>query len=313
MTRTSDHRKPASQKMDLLLRVARDEGLSPQASRVATVLALGYFNDEKGYAYPAIETLAGELGISDDTVGRALKALEKAGHLRIVVEPGRRTNRYLLDLASTGRGQRARPCRDSGPAGDPETPATMRGIDDGNPRTRAEYNGGETPAPMRGFDSKTPATVRQKPPHPCGPTLIQGTLLAGGALKAPPPLTEVDLPTSVDEARKVSTDLRQVAAGQRQALEAPASSFDDDALLSGWMPSLLQWFPSIDLTDPDLRTAFLRAASRADDPSHLLIGANNHVAEGSDPTVTAADLARWLDIDAWRNFPAAVLAEGGDA
>lgn len=88
-------------KFEWLNQIAADGELPPNACRVAVRLA-HYHDRDKGYAWPGIERLAGELGIkSPNTVRAAVKALEKRGHLAVEWSAGgpKQTHRFVPILA----------------------------------------------------------------------------------------------------------------------------------------------------------------------------------------------------------------------
>lgn len=75
-------------------------GVSPKARLVAVAVA-DTVNDEQGYGYPSVETLARRAGLSRTSIFRALNELEAAGVLRRVqrFSEGRKTtSAYLWDL-----------------------------------------------------------------------------------------------------------------------------------------------------------------------------------------------------------------------
>ncbi len=100
-------------------------GVSPQAIRVFALLACRYA-DRSGVAFPSRRRLAGDLGISTDSIDRAIKELEAAGALSIekrTAENGKPdTNIYRLrfsmpdsriDAAKDGRKSAAKDGRKS--------------------------------------------------------------------------------------------------------------------------------------------------------------------------------------------------------
>jgi hypothetical protein len=77
-----------------LSQVARDDGLPPTAARLAIILS-SYVNRESGDAWPAVPTLARNLGVVENSVRKALRAMVAAGHLEIDAGGGRAaTHRY---------------------------------------------------------------------------------------------------------------------------------------------------------------------------------------------------------------------------
>lgn len=59
-----------------------DKNITSNEFRVYSYLLLRH-NEEKGYAYPAIETIADRIGVSQATVKRSIKKLEKLGYIEI--------------------------------------------------------------------------------------------------------------------------------------------------------------------------------------------------------------------------------------
>jgi hypothetical protein len=82
-----------------LLQVAKDAKLSDSCCRLANVLALKYMNRIKRCAWPAVPTLAKDLGVTTRAVSNQIRRLVEAGHLRVHRDPGRgHSNIYRLDL-----------------------------------------------------------------------------------------------------------------------------------------------------------------------------------------------------------------------
>ncbi|HML44658.1 MAG TPA: hypothetical protein PKE13_17280 [Hyphomicrobium zavarzinii] len=78
--------------------VAADFTLPAASVRVAVYLA-HMINAKTAAAWPAIQTIAAALTVSQSTVRNGLRSLESGGHLRIVLGGGRnRTNRYVAIL-----------------------------------------------------------------------------------------------------------------------------------------------------------------------------------------------------------------------
>jgi hypothetical protein len=93
-----------------LSQVARDDGLPPTAARLAIVLS-SYVNRESGDAWPAVPTLARNLGVVENSVRKALRAMVAAGHLEIDAGGGRAaTHRYRPVLKDALPGEK--PCTD---------------------------------------------------------------------------------------------------------------------------------------------------------------------------------------------------------
>jgi DNA-binding FadR family transcriptional regulator len=72
-----------------LAQVARDNGLPAAAPRLAITLS-NYINRATGDAWPSVPRLAGDLGVSENTVRSATKALVERGHLDMEAGGGRR-------------------------------------------------------------------------------------------------------------------------------------------------------------------------------------------------------------------------------
>ncbi len=63
------------------------------------LLAIADFADDKGMAWPAVETLATKIRMSERYVHRLIKDMEKAGEIRIDYKAGKNgTNRYWIIL-----------------------------------------------------------------------------------------------------------------------------------------------------------------------------------------------------------------------
>ena len=81
-------------KFRALQAMAKDKSLTSAEVRLGIVL-LGYFNAERGYAWPSNETLAQELGIHRTTVTSAWQGLRAKGYFIVQENKGRgTTNRY---------------------------------------------------------------------------------------------------------------------------------------------------------------------------------------------------------------------------
>jgi hypothetical protein len=72
----------------------------PLALRLACALS-GYFNSETGEAWPAKETLAGELGATERGVRKAVAALVVRGHLDVTAGGGREITKRYRSLSKT--------------------------------------------------------------------------------------------------------------------------------------------------------------------------------------------------------------------
>lgn len=88
-----EKRSFASWKFDLLDALAVDRRLSPLHFRVAYCL-LQFMNSRTGRIYPGQDLLAARLGVSVDTIQRAIKGLAKAGWLTVWRPTRHRTNEY---------------------------------------------------------------------------------------------------------------------------------------------------------------------------------------------------------------------------
>ena len=85
------------QRLEWLKRVARDKEVSPNAARLATVVCLVYLNAKSGMAWPSLETLADDVGLSVRHVQRLVRRLERLGYLGITTSTGRgRANVYRI-------------------------------------------------------------------------------------------------------------------------------------------------------------------------------------------------------------------------
>jgi hypothetical protein len=91
-----------------LQQVAADADLPPLASRVAIMLATRYFNRESRSAWPAIATLAVDLGAAPRSIQRTIAALAPR-HLSVATGGGRSsTNEYRWRIEGSGRDEKPR-------------------------------------------------------------------------------------------------------------------------------------------------------------------------------------------------------------
>jgi hypothetical protein len=97
--------KFTADKLAWLEQIACDPDLSILAKAVAMVIAVRYLNRESGDAWPAVETLATDVGRGKTQIHEALKALELRGHLQITLTAGGKgqTNRYRPFLKTGGQ------------------------------------------------------------------------------------------------------------------------------------------------------------------------------------------------------------------
>ena len=87
-----------AQKLRWLEQVARDADLRPSAARLAIVMS-GLINRETGDAWPSIDHLAAELGMSRRGVQKAVESLVERGYLERDLGGGRKlSNRYKLRI-----------------------------------------------------------------------------------------------------------------------------------------------------------------------------------------------------------------------
>jgi DNA-binding MarR family transcriptional regulator len=90
----------AQDKLQWLLLVTLDKRAS-SALRVATLLATKYLNRESGEAWPALETIAQDLGVDRKTASRAVDRLVSLVYLSKEPGGGRRcSNRYRLSFSN---------------------------------------------------------------------------------------------------------------------------------------------------------------------------------------------------------------------
>jgi hypothetical protein len=143
-------------KLTWLEQVARDDALTPTASRVAVVLATRFINRERGYAWPSIPTLAGVLAVSENTLRAALRALAAAGHLLIQTGGGRAaSNRYRWIIRRADRAEAVAPGSDVNPA---NSCAETLQVSEGEPLDGTPLNEGEPPSPPSAAEDR-----RQRP------------------------------------------------------------------------------------------------------------------------------------------------------
>jgi hypothetical protein len=141
-----------SDRFSWLNQVATDRSLPPSAARVAIVLG-GYVNRVSGDAWPSVETLSASLGIVENCVRKALKAMVRNGHLTVDTGGGRKsTNRYRPVVKDQSN--------------DDEKPRTdVRGFGEEKPRTDVRGLEKET---LHGR-SQNPARAFTKPCTPVHP------------------------------------------------------------------------------------------------------------------------------------------------
>jgi len=98
-----DHNKIAAAKRrrEFEEKIDRDERLTAATRTVGREL-LRWVNSRHGYAWPAAETLAKKLGLSERTVRRGMKQLQKYGYFACERRPGRPTlSRPIRELPRT--------------------------------------------------------------------------------------------------------------------------------------------------------------------------------------------------------------------
>jgi hypothetical protein len=83
-------------KFKWLSQVAQDASLPALAARIAIRIADEYFNFEKGYAWPAVSTLARWLGKSENPIRNALSVMASTGHIKLRTTSGGRKQTHRI-------------------------------------------------------------------------------------------------------------------------------------------------------------------------------------------------------------------------
>jgi hypothetical protein len=102
-----------ARKFQWIDQIAADGELPPHAARLAIVL-LRYVNRKTGDAWPAIPTLAAAMGMVENSVRNALRAMVTNGHLAVDAGGGRgATNRYrwLIKSDNGAKNSAVKPCK----------------------------------------------------------------------------------------------------------------------------------------------------------------------------------------------------------
>ena len=84
-----------------------DPRLSRADQSVLTVIILRYFNDDKRAAWPALDTLAIDTGLSRRSLSRAVSSLQTAGYLVVKAGAGTRSSNYQLGTRYRGEAYQA--------------------------------------------------------------------------------------------------------------------------------------------------------------------------------------------------------------
>ncbi len=146
------------EKFAWLDQVAADSALPAHAARLAVVF-LRYVNRATGDAWPAIPTLASALGMVENSVRNALRAMVANGHLAIEAGGGRgATNRYCWIIKSAEQTKKApvKPCK-----------AVKDNWKD-KPCTDLQGNGTTKPCTdLQGFETETLHGGALNPAQPC--------------------------------------------------------------------------------------------------------------------------------------------------
>lgn len=97
-----------ARKLSWLEQIAKDAGLPPSATRVGVLLS-SYLNRETDDAWPSIDRICAELGMSDRGVQKAIKSLIERGHIERKTGGGRAsTNRYSILCTGDKQGTHVR-------------------------------------------------------------------------------------------------------------------------------------------------------------------------------------------------------------
>ena len=270
-----------SEKFAWLDQVAGDGALPSHAARLAVVF-LRYVNRATGDAWPAIPTLASALGMVENSVRNALRAMVANGHLAIEAGGGRgATNRYRWIIKSTDQAKKApiKPCK------------AVKGNGKDKPCTDLKGNGTTKPCTdLQGFETETLHGGALNPAQPCAKpcTVVH-----------PNPLKN----TFEEPIERISADLFQIAEKKLPAKKGKSARTKID--LAGDFEAFWRAYPRHD-DKPDAFKAWKAAIKAGGDADAIIAGAERYAAERAteNPKYTKY-AATYLRKGSWANEPAA--------
>lgn len=223
----------------LMRQVNFDAALPPQASRIASSLAL-MLNRESGVAQASAATLAVPLGIHPDTATRCLKALAARGHLTIEYVDGQSSRYRIVIFAETQRGKFRGLCKENLSGLSPDAQKKLEAFTMARPPAKMLGVGNvSTPGRNAGGIGQTPRKSAANPPQKCPPysSNIQedGAGARANAPQAPSPASN---PSSIINTVDAVFDDEDTDANTRahEALEGPlvaaASDLSDPSIAS---------------------------------------------------------------------------------
>ncbi len=83
--------------LDWVRHITTDKALSHLSVRIGSLLALQFLSRAKGYAWPALSTLAAMLSCNEKSIRRGILELVSRGYLKATRSGKGKTNRYELD------------------------------------------------------------------------------------------------------------------------------------------------------------------------------------------------------------------------
>jgi len=272
----------------VLRQVVFDAALPPMAARVAACVRLSV-NFETGVSEVGVSTIAAALGVSEDTVGRCIAALDQRGHAQVDYGRGRgQTHRVAWIVKhdtkmDTFAGLLAE---------------NISGLDAKNTARLRSFQGKKNTAAVRDFDDENPANLpvksrksAAKTPQECGANIIKNNI---GNNMGVSPIPPCDVSDTIDG------EILSDAAGDN----LHEARFD--AIFGRWPKQSGR---------EDARRAFSAAIAAGEDIEAIARGAAAYVTDRQrDPRGPAAviqfttPMARWLrerGWEAWGGLPEA--------
>jgi hypothetical protein len=261
-----------------LEQVAADGTLPALAARLAIVLCARYFNRASRTAWPAIATLAGDLGMAPRSIQRIVAAMSPR-HLSVEAGGGRsatNTYRWRIDGAETASN---RP-----PFSEPQTPTEMSPFR--HPKPRQECQGIETETLTK--LSRNPDKIVQKTLTKLSPESLRRNPLRN-------PFESISVKTDFFEDSAGSAKEATKKANKKPRIQASESDFE----------TFWQQYPkrvSKAAAEKAYRRAIAAGASQAD----IMAGVMRYSAErsGQDPQFTK-HASTWLNGGCWHDEPQA--------